>query len=259
MAETGRIADTQHSRVIGGLLMSTYVLIHGAWHGGWCWSEVAGILRKQGHTVLTPDLPGHGLDKTPISQISLQLYAEAVVKLLDQQTEPAILVGHSMGGIVVSRAAELRPEKVKILTYVCAFLLRNGETLVQIAQSDSNALVMPNLVFSEDQSNASVKDEMLKKTFYTDCTEEIAAQAQSRLVPQALAPFGSPQEITETNYGRLPRVYIECTHDRAISIDVQRAMVKASPCKNVFSIETDHSPFLSAPTQLAAHLGSLAS
>ena len=209
--------------------------------------------------MLTPDLPGHGQDKTPVPQISLQTYADAVVKLLDQQTEPVILVGHSMGGIVVSRAAELRPEKVKTLAYVCAFLLRNGETLVQIAQNDANALVMPNLVFSEDQSNARVKDEMLKKTFYTDCSREIAEEAQSRLVPQALAPFGTPLEITEQNYGRLPRVYIECTHDRAISIDVQRAMVKASPCNRVFSIDTDHSPFLSAPTQLASYLGSLAS
>lgn len=239
--------------------MSTYVLIHGAWHGGWCWSKVAPVLREKGHAVLTPDLPGHGQDKTPVSQISLQMYADAVVKFLDQQTEPVILVGHSMGGIVTSRAAELRPDKVKTLAYVCAFLLRNGETLVQIAQNDVKALVMPNLVFSEDQSNAKVSDAMLKKTFYTDCSEEIAAEARKQLVTQSLAPFGTPLEITEKNYGRIPRVYIECTHDRAISVEVQRAMVKASPCKKVFSMEADHSPFLSAPAQLAAHLGSLAS
>jgi pimeloyl-ACP methyl ester carboxylesterase len=244
---------------IGDLLMSTYVLIHGAWHGGWCWSKVAPVLREQGHTVLTPDLPGHGQDHTPVSQITLEFYADAVVGLLDQQADPLILVGHSMGGIVVSRAAELRPKKVKTLAYVCAFLLRNGETLVQIAQNDSMALVMPNLIFSNDQSTGRVKDEMLKETFYTDCSEEIAAEARNQLVTQSLAPFGTPLEITEKNYGSVPRVYIECTHDRAISVEAQRAMVDASPCKKVFSMETDHSPFLSAPTRLASHLCSLAS
>lgn len=78
--------------------MSTFVLIHGAAHGGWCWYKVVPLLEKQGHTVLAPDLPSHGRDKTPLAAVTLQLYVDSVCKLLDEQQEPVILVGHSMGG-----------------------------------------------------------------------------------------------------------------------------------------------------------------
>jgi pimeloyl-ACP methyl ester carboxylesterase len=234
--------------------MSTFVLIHGAWHGGWCWSRVAPLLRQKGHTVLTPDLPGHGEDKTPVAEITLKKYCDSVVDLLDLQLEPVILVGHSMGGLVISGAAEKRPEKIEALVYVCAFLLRNGETLGGVAGRDEKALVMPNLVVSEDQVSARLKDNIIKPTFYTNCSWEDAASAQSRLVPQALAPFMTPLQLTESRYGRVPRAYVECTHDRAISMEIQREMVANSPCRKVHTLETDHSPFLSTPQELASIL-----
>ena len=234
--------------------MSTYVLIHGAWHGAWCWSKVAPILRQKGHTVLTPDLPGHGEDKTPVAEITLERYSDSVVRLLDQQPRPVILVGHSMGGLVISEAAEKRPEKIEALVYVCAFLLRNGETLGGVAERDANALVMPNLVVSEDQVSARLKDSIIKPTFYTNCSWQDAASAQARLSPQALAPFMTPLQLTESKFGRVPRHYVECTRDRAISIDIQREMHSNSPCRKVHTLETDHSPFLSTPHELASIL-----
>ncbi|MCX6135082.1 MAG: alpha/beta fold hydrolase [Ignavibacteriales bacterium] len=234
--------------------MSTFVLIHGAWHGGWCWSKVAQLLRQSGHPVLTPDLPGHGGDQTPVGEITLKKYADSVVALLDQQPAPVILVGHSMGGLVISEAAEKRPEKVKSLVYVCAFLLRNGETLGGVAGRDSHALVMPNLVVAQDQVSARVAEGMIRQTFYTNCSLNDASSAQSRLVPQALAPFMTPLQLTEARYGRVPRQYVECTHDRAISIGVQREMHANSPCRKIHTLETDHSPFLSAPQELASIL-----
>jgi pimeloyl-ACP methyl ester carboxylesterase len=130
--------------------MSVYVLIHGAWHGGWCWDKVVPLLEKEGHKVEAPDLPGHGNDKTPIPEISLQAYADRVCEVLDAQSEPVILVGHSMGGGVISQAAEYRPEKVKTLVYLAAFLLRNGESLLQVFMGDTDSLLLPNLVRSED-------------------------------------------------------------------------------------------------------------
>jgi pimeloyl-ACP methyl ester carboxylesterase len=237
--------------------MSTFVLIHGAWHGGWCWSKVAPILTAKGHSVFTPDLPGHGEDKTPPAEITLKKYRDAVVDLLDLQPDPVILVGHSMGGLVVSEVAEKRPEKIEALVYVCAFLLRNGETLGGVAERDANALVMPNLVLSEDQVSARLKDSVIKPTFYTNCSWDDAESAQSRLVPQALAPFMTPLQLTESGFGRVPRHYVECTHDRAISIDIQREMHSNSPCRKVHTLETDHSPFLSTPRELASILVSV--
>lgn len=234
--------------------MSKFVLIHGAWHGGWCWSKIAALLARNGHTVLSPDLPGHGADNTPVSKIMLEGYTNSVVNILEQQTEPVVLVGHSMGGLVISQAAERMPDKIKSLVYVCAFLVRNGETLGDVAQRDARALVMPNLDVSEDKLSARLKPEVIRQAFYTDCSDDDAASAQSRLVAQALAPFMTPVQLSAGKYGLVPRSYVECTHDRAISVEIQKSMFASSPCRKVWTLETDHSPFLSKPDELASIL-----
>lgn len=234
--------------------MSTYVLVHGAWHGAWCWDKVIPFLEKAGHQAIAVDLPGHGDDKTPIAQVSLQAYADRVGEVLDAQSEPVILVGHSMGGVVITQAAEHHPDKIKTLVYLTAFLLRNGEFLLQHAQGDTEALVLPNLVMAEDQSHATVKDEGIKPAFYGDCSDDDVARAKARLVPQAAAPFATAVSTTERNFGRVPRVYIECLQDRAISPSLQKTMYTALPCQKVISMNTSHSPFFSAPGELATHL-----
>ena len=101
--------------------MSTFVLIHGAWHGAWCWKKIIPLLEKEGHNVEAPELPGHGNHKVPIAEISLQLYVDYVCQVIDSQSEPVILVGHSLGGCTISQAAENRPEKIKALVYLSAF------------------------------------------------------------------------------------------------------------------------------------------
>ena len=104
--------------------MSTFVLIHGAWHGGWAWNNVAALLRTEGHTGHTPDLPGHGSDQTAVGEVTLQAYVDRVTAVIDSCPEPVVLAGHSMGGVVISQTAEQRPQRICALVYVCAFLLR---------------------------------------------------------------------------------------------------------------------------------------
>ena len=237
--------------------MNTYVLIHGEGHGGWCWDKVVPLLKEEGHKVEAPDLPGHGNDKTPIPEISLQAYADRVCQILDAQSEPVILVGHSMGGLIITQTAEYRPEKVKTLVYLTAFLLRNGEFLLQHAEGDKEALVLPNLIMAEDQSYATVKEEALKEIFYGDCSDEDVTRAKSLLVSQAAPPFATPVKTTQEKFGRVPRVYISCLRDKAISPAVQEKMYTALPCKKVIAMDTSHSPFFSAPVELAGHLLSL--
>ena len=95
--------------------MSTYVLVHGAWHGAWCWYKLTPLLQKLGHTVLTPDLPSHGIDKTPTAAITLKDYSLRVCEVLDSCPEPVILVGHSMGGVVITEAAQKAIRESKIV------------------------------------------------------------------------------------------------------------------------------------------------
>ena len=238
--------------------MSTYVLVHGAWHGTWCWEKVVPLLRLAGHRVEAFDLPGHGQDKTPMREITLAAYMNRVCETLDTQAEPVILVGHSMGGVVITQAAEERPEKIKTLVYLTAFLPQNGETLLQIARKNVDSLLTPNLVANEEQGFFTFKEGApLKEIFYGDCPDEDVARAKMLLVPQAIAPMATPIMITAEHFGRVPRVYIECLLDRTISPSIQKMMYLATPCHKIISMETSHSPFFSAPQLLVSHLTSL--
>jgi pimeloyl-ACP methyl ester carboxylesterase len=237
--------------------MSSYVLIHGAFHGGWCWKKIIPLLESEGHKVVAPDLPGHGKDKKPINEITLTAYTDRVCQILDQQSEPVILAGHSMGGVVITQAAEYRPEKIEKSVYLAAALLQNGQSLLQSAELDTEALVMPNLIMAKDRSHAALNKEAIKEIFYADCSDEDVEFAKSRLVPQALAPLATPVSTTEKKFGRVPRVYISCLRDKAISPPVQEKFYKALPCEKVLFLETSHSPFFSAPEELAKFLLSL--
>ena len=235
--------------------MSIYVLVHGAWHGGWCWDKIVPLLEKEGHTALAPDLPGHGQDRTPIRQLTLQSYVDRVLAVLDAQLEPVVLVAHSLGGITVSEAAEQRPEKVKKLVYLCAFLLRNGESVPEVTARGEPSLLRPNVVLSEDESYVMVKEEALKEVFYADCLDKDVEWAKSLLFPrEPTSPRATPITISENNFGQIPRVYIECLGDKAINPSVQKAMHMALPCEKVITMNTSHSPFLSAPEELSRHL-----
>jgi pimeloyl-ACP methyl ester carboxylesterase len=238
--------------------MPTYLLIHGAWHGGWCWRRVVPLLEAKGHKAVAPDLPGHGDDQTPTAIVTLKSYADRICRIAGEQTEPVILVGHSMGGVAITQAAENCPKQIRALVYMCAFLPRNGDSLTTWASQDPASMVNPSTLDIRSDGTSVFKRESTREAFYLQSTDEDVAFSQSRLVAQSGAPLGTPVETTPERWGRIPRYYIECARDRAITIKLQRAMQQASPCRQTFSIDTDHSPFFSAPQQLADILDRIA-
>lgn len=229
--------------------MSTFVLIHGSWHGGWCWKKVVPLLEREGHAVFAPDLPAHGSDKTPIENVKLQSYVDSILRIINSQDEKVILVGHSRGGIIVSQIAELQPHKIARTVYLSAFLLKNGQAMIEVAAQDFDSLLLRNLVFSSDRSYHYVKGN-LKEIFYEDCSDEDANEAIRLLVPEPTAPIETPLKLGK-NFDLVPRMYIECLRDKAVSLSLQRRMYFATPCSKVISMETSHSPFLSKPKELA--------
>jgi pimeloyl-ACP methyl ester carboxylesterase len=237
--------------------MSTFVLIHGASHGGWCWYKVVAALEKHGHTVLAPDLPGHGKDKTPVADVTLQRYVDCVCKLLDTQREPVILVGHSMGGGIITQVAEERPDRIKWLVYLAGAMPQNGQSMFERFKNDTTSASLANFVVAPDQLSASFREEGIREAFYEDCSEEDIALARLLLVPQAMEPISVPVKISEAKYGRVPRAYIECLQDRALTPPFQKLLYTGTPCQKVISINTSHSPFFSAPEELARHLMTL--
>jgi pimeloyl-ACP methyl ester carboxylesterase len=234
--------------------MSTYVLIHGAWHGAWCWYKVVPGLERLGHRVIAPDLPSLGCDKTPVNRVSLPLWRDFVCSLLDAQPEPVILVGHSRGGIVISEVAEHRPDRIRTLVYLTAFLPRDGESLFDLAPQAPHSLVPPNMVMSEDKSSSTIRDGSLRDAFYGECSDEDVALARLCVQPEPTVPLATPVKITEANFGRVPRVYVECLRDKAITPPLQRQMYTALPCRKVLTLDTDHSPFFSRANELVALL-----
>ena len=230
--------------------MSTFVLVHGAWHGAWCWWKVVSLLARDGHTAVAPDLPGHGEDRTPPADVSFASCTRRICEAIDAAEEPVILVGHSMAGAVISQAAENRPEKVVLLVYVCSYLVRDGESLRDVARKSANNKVTRNLVFSADRSAMEVGEDAIGDALYGDCSAEEIAWAKSRLVPEATAVWRTPVRLTAARFGEGARVYIQCLRGQAIPISLQQQMCAEASDIKVLSIDTDHSPFLPAPERL---------
>jgi len=239
--------------------MARFVLVHGAWHGAWCWYKLIPLLRQQGHEVIAPDLPGHGIDRTPVNKVSLQSYTDRICTILDEGEKPAILLGHSMGGIVITQAAEYRPHRIHKLVYLAAFLIPSGRSLFDEAHTHEDSLVPPNMVFDEnDPSYVGFRREAAHETFYADCSDEDLTLALSLLTPQPQSPLMTAMQTTTGNYGDVPRVYIQALQDRALTHAVQERMISELPCEQVLTLDSSHSPFFSQPQSLAQHLLSLA-
>ena len=237
--------------------MSTYVLIHGSWHGAWCWYKIIPLLQQAGHKAIALDLPGHGRDWRAPREVSLQRYVESVCNVLDAQAESLILVGHSRGGIVISQTAEHRSDKIRTLVYLAAFLIPNGETLMTTAHSDPDSLINSNTVVNQEQGSTMLKAEAFRDALYGDCSQEDIVLATALLTPEPTAPSATPLSLSEEHFGRIPRVYIETLQDKGVTPALQKKMYTVTPCQQIISMDTSHSPFLSQPQQLASHLTSL--
>lgn len=235
-----------------------FVLVHGAWHGAWCWAKTMTLLEADGHRVTTLDLPSHGVDAAPPATVTLEAYAGRVIEVIDAIDQPVILVGHSMGGIVISTVAEARPERVEKLVYLSAFLLPNGSSLLDVAAQDAGSLATPNLIVKPAEGVVDVNRDALREIFYGNCEREDLNLARVLVKPNPLAPFATPLVLSTANYGSVRRFYVSCIKDQAISPAAQQSMYTTMPCEGVYTLHTDHSPFLSQPKQLASVLATIA-
>lgn len=123
--------------------MATFVLVHGAWHGSWCWKRVRKALQQQGHEVFTPTLTGVGERSHLLAQsVDLQTHTMDVLNLIQwEELTDFVLCGHSYGGMVVSGVADRIPQRIRSLVFLDAFVPDNGESLVQFAPISGDQLI----------------------------------------------------------------------------------------------------------------------
>jgi len=188
-----------------------------------------------------------------------------------------VLVAHSRNGMVISQAAERRPERIRGLVYLAAYLVPDGRSMMDYAALDRDSLVVRNVeprvgprvtgwmsllarsgvarwilarLLPRRLVTHTLRREVYREALYHDCPDEITELAHVLLEPEPTLAGFTPLRLTAERYGRVPRVYVECTLDRAVTLALQRRMQADSPCARVFSLETGHSPFFAQPRAL---------
>lgn len=239
--------------------MANFLLIHGAWQGKWVWPAVAAELSMRGHEVHTIDLPGSGADDTPLAQVSLSLYAETIAGAVKAIGKRVTLVGHSMGGIAVSAAAERVADRLARIIYLCAYVPGDGDSLKSLA----DLVPAPMQADDEGDHDEPATQERLAshtraasrvETFMQDAPYAVARWAAPQFRAQAVAPMRTPVALTAERYGKVAKSYIVCTRDRAIDPVLQRVMAARAGCLRIKELDSGHSPFLSRPGETAEML-----
>ncbi|MBP1183045.1 alpha/beta fold hydrolase [Methylobacterium sp. PvR107] len=234
--------------------MAIYILVAGSWHGSWCWSQVVPLLERAGHRVLTPDLYDVIAGEHSVAEQPLQAWADQIAAITAAQNEPVVLVGHSRAGLIISEVAERIPHKIESLVYLCAFLLKDGQTLNDIVQQSSNAKAFSKALIFGDDETCTVSRQGVKRFFYNETPEPLVQFACERLIPETTKIWSAPIHVTGPRFGSVRRAYITCAKDQAIPLAQQQAMQRATPVSHTVTLESDHSPFFSQPSELVAAL-----
>ena len=236
--------------------MASFVLIHGSWHGGWCFDELRKLLEAEGHEVSAPDLPGMGGTEDELAAVTLQGWADFAVDLCRRATQqPVVLVGHSRGGLVISQAAETAPDAMAGLVYICAMMLPDG-----MSRADFKALEVKNPLYDEvirptpGGHGTVIVGEHPEEIFAQLSPPELVEPAMKRLVAEPHGPRSEKLRLTPERFGSLPRHYIKCLQDKTIPPSSQDKMQELVPGAVLSELDADHSPFLSRPRELAAVL-----
>ena len=232
----------------------SFVLVHGAWLGAWAWLPIVQRLQDLGYSATAVELPGRGSHPAAIRSITLELHIEHVLKVLNRHKRPVILVGHGMAGMVISGVAERLPQRVAQLVYVAAFMLPSGDSILSRMQVDPHTEMLSSIRYSDDQSYTDLDTETARQCLYNSCSDKALNEGVEALVPEATRPLITPLKLSDNNFGTVPRTYVRCLRDRIVSPQTQSELIGTLPCRKVFDVEADHTPFLSAPDALLRSL-----
>jgi pimeloyl-ACP methyl ester carboxylesterase len=228
----------------------TFVLVHGAWQAAYVWEAVKEQLEAKKQRVVVVELPAHGDDNTYPALVSIDAYRDKVIGAINGVKGKVILVGHSMGGVVVTAVSEKIPDRIEKLIYVGAFVPANGQSLFELASQDKQSQLGPALIPSKDQLTLDVMHDKIISIFCQDAAEPVQKIVLEKYRVEPAIPFTNKVSLTDANFGKVDKYYIHTLQDHAIGADLQNQMAAAAHITKVYSIDTGHSPFLSRPQEL---------
>jgi pimeloyl-ACP methyl ester carboxylesterase len=232
-----------------------FVLVHGMSHGAWAWEPLARRLEKDGHRVVAPDLPGHGRRAHERARASVAGYAQAVADAMMQAgVARAIVVGHSMGGVVIPKVAELVPARVAHLVFLAAVVLRDGESLL------GTQIPYPNRPLLEGLARAGggavqypAAMEWARWISDLPAGDARVVDALTHMTPQPLRPWTERVDMRRFFAMRVPCTYVRCLRDAAVT-PARAAQYAARLGLTPVDIDCAHSPVLSALDELVKTL-----
>jgi pimeloyl-ACP methyl ester carboxylesterase len=237
-------------------MMATYVLVHGAWHGGWCWRRTTDLLRAKGHRVFEPTLSGVGSrvhEATP--SIGVYPHAADVAGLVEmEEIEDIILVGHSYGGMVITAAAEKIADRVRTIVYLDAFVPKDGESLMTHLPPD-RALGMVKGAMNEGEG---WRVPAPHPNYFGVKSQDDIDWIVRRCTPQPLLTFMQPLRSTAAAQGIAKKVYIRAAGHPGPTFAPFGEMAKASAGWDYHEVACGHEIMIEMPQELARILMNLA-
>jgi len=231
--------------------VASFMLVHGAWHGAWCWERLVPELEALGHRSLTVDLPSDDPTAT------FETYADVVIEALGDEDDQVVLVGHSLAGMTIPLVAARRP--LRSLVYLCGLVPLPGHSFFGQLGLESDALspeYQEGIEADELGTGRWTDTDLARRILFADCEDEDAQAAVRRLRPQARTPYEVPCALEE-----LPAVrstYVVCSEDRLVNPVWSRRVVGGRLRAELVELPGSHSPFLSRPRVVAELLHGLA-
>ena len=226
-----------------------FVLIHGAWHGGWCWEGVIQELEKQGHTAEAPTMPGQNLGDDR-SGIKFDDYVDKIISVLAKQDIPVVLVGHSSAGFLLQMAAPKAPEKIQQLIFHNAFILPDGKSQFDLVPPEAAEGMTAAAKASPDNS-VPVIEEFVRQQLMAGEPIEKQDSLISRLVPQPIALFTTP--INARNFAKLniPLSVVFCKDDVSLPPGAYLGMAQGLGDYQLIEVDGSHETLFTNPGVVA--------
>ncbi len=236
-----------------------YLLIHGAYHGAWCWEKVKEYLEDGGDTVYTLDLPGHGLDKTDRNKVGIEQYVANVYNfVIDNNLTDLVLVGHSFAGVVITKVMEKIPERIAKIVFISAIILDNGEMFFDF---------LPEAVKEKYTNQANENGlgsvlpyyDSLRERFFNDIKDiEEFSKIFEKLTPQPLMPYQEKIYLNNIKDVNIPMFYIFLKNDISLPREsFEKMSLKLLNTIKTLELESDHEIMFSHPKLLVDTLNNI--